>query len=117
MFGLLAVQTLPNIYEKQGLAEANGVFQVEKDRPYRLLVANQGVFLEKKSRTNWSATSLHHPTSVVSSPILLGEVLSIIEERKQNFEDSHQQTDDQCSNIEEQKPKTNNDKPEPTSLK
>lgn len=77
--GLVVLQPLPSLFEKQKLSCTNGVVQVEPDRIFKVLIANFAPYEQRVVKNQIVGTILPHPTAVVPSHIRLGEVLELIE--------------------------------------
>lgn len=104
-FGLLVVKLLPRLYERQGLAAADGLVQVDEDKPYRLLIANMGRCPQTITKKRVVATVLPHPTAVVRSPIRVGEVIGVTKEIERDSLESTPATDDRRSKVNEKYPR------------
>lgn len=89
------MQPHPKPNEQQSMAVANGVIQVDQVEPLQLLVANFSKKPARLTKNELVATVLPHPTTVVTSPISIGEVLGVTEESQRHSAESSNSTDRQ----------------------
>ena len=78
--GLQVIQPDPEIYGKHSIAIANGVVQVEPERPFRILVANFAQHEQRLHKSQVIGTVLPHPTAIFPTEVSLGEVLGLVDE-------------------------------------
>ena len=77
--GLCVLQPSPDLFMKSSLAMANGVAEMEPNRPFSILVANFARYEQRLVKGQILGTVLPHPLSVISTKITMAEVVGLIE--------------------------------------
>ena len=75
--GLILLQPYDKLYESGLILETNGVAQVDKDRPFRILIANFGNNPYQLAKNQVVGTALPHPAAIIPTRVTTAEVLGI----------------------------------------
>lgn len=75
--GLVVIQPNSALYHTHGILVANGIAQVEPNRPFKILVSNTGVNECRLHKNQVLGTALPHPSVVIPTHVMTADVLGI----------------------------------------